>query len=366
MSTGRKGREPRATALLISVALHLLVGLGVAASSWWWGKPALEVWKTHTVSLVDAPLSLQSSPNRLPVVAPQTRSVPKSEGDAPKLPASKVDVETPESPVPKAEVKAPVKSPPKAEAKAPVKSPPKAEAKAPVKSPPKAEAKAPVKSPPKAEAKAPVKSPPKAEAKAPVKSPPKAEAKAPVKSPPKAEVKAPVKSREPSPASSESASQTASSQEARSAIEALRQRQVQREQAQRQAVVARQQAAADRVSALRNQLEREDAVGGAAVTAAGVHRVRLMAYQDRVRAKIIEAWILPLSAEQRRDLQATTQFRVGRNGEVTQLELVQPSGNTLFDASLLRAIRRASPLPSLPEDYPVDVLEVEMRFRASS
>ena len=100
--------------------------------------------------------------------------------------------------------------------------------------------------------------------------------------------------------------------------------------------------------------------------AAGVQRVRLVAYQDRVRAKIIETWILPLSAEKSRDLQATAQFYVRRNGEVVQLELVKPSGNTLFDASLLRAIQRASPLPVLPDDYPLDILEVEMRFRADS
>ncbi len=135
-------------------------------------------------------------------------------------------------------------------------------------------------------------------------------------------------------------------------------------QEQERAEASRQQAASERVAALRDQLEQEETIGGAAVVAAGVQRVRLMAYQDRVRAKIIETWILPLSEEQTRDLQATAQFQVTRNGNVEALELVKPSGNALFDASLLRAIRRASPLPALPADYLVDVLEVEMRFRA--
>jgi TonB family protein len=153
--------------------------------------------------------------------------------------------------------------------------------------------------------------------------------------------------------------------EARSAIEALRQRQAQPDQ-EKQAEVTRKQAASARVAALRDQLEQEETVGDTAITATGVQRVRLLAYQERLRAKIIETWILPLSAEQTRDLQATAQFQVTRNGQVVQLELVKPSGNTLFDASLLRAIRRASPLPALPDDYPLDVLEVEMRFRPSS
>jgi TonB family protein len=63
-------------------------------------------------------------------------------------------------------------------------------------------------------------------------------------------------------------------------------------------------------------------------------------------------------------LQATVFFRVARDGRVEQLHLVQASGNPLFDASLIRAIKRASPLPVLPTDYPGEMLEVEMRFRA--
>ena len=105
-------------------------------------------------------------------------------------------------------------------------------------------------------------------------------------------------------------------------------------------------------------------MGRAAVRAAGLLQVRLAAYQERLRAEIIDAWVLPLPPEKSRELQATAFFRVTRDGRVEQLSLVQASGNTLFDASLMRAIKRASPLPHLPVDYPADVLEVEMRFRA--
>jgi TonB family protein len=49
---------------------------------------------------------------------------------------------------------------------------------------------------------------------------------------------------------------------------------------------------------------------------------------------------------------------------VTRLELLQASGNPLFDDSLLRAIKQAEPLPVLPEDYGGKILEVELRFSA--
>ncbi len=315
MAAGRKGREPRATSLLVSVTLHVLAGLGVAASSWWWGAPALEAWKTHTVALVDAPLSLQS-PSSL--AAPPQASPPKDKAKAPAAPKPN----THKVPAP------PVVAKPEAKAKPAPKPKPKPD-KAPA---PKPVVKTPV----------PTRKPKVA------KPAPKPEAKPP----------APAK---PAPPPS-----AASSKEARSAIDALRQRQAARQRERQQAEAARQQTASQRVAALREQLEQQRAIGGTAVTSAGVQRVRLMAYQDRVQAKIEAAWILPLSDEQRRDLQATAQFQVTRSGQVVQLELVKPSGNTLFDASLLRAIRRASPLPTLPDDYPLDVLEVEMRFRGNS
>ena len=316
MAARDQKREPRVASLLASVLLHALAGLGVAASTWW-GAPALEAWKTHTVALVDAPLSLQAAAT-LPAAPPPPKATePKPE--APKLP-------------PPPEVAEPKPEPPKVEKKPePAKKLPE---------------------PPKVEKKP---EPPKAPLK------PKVEEKKP--EPPKQPLKPKVE-KKPEP-------QAASSREARSAIEALRKRQTQRAKdeqkaKEQQAEAERRRTASARVAALRNQLAQQDTVGGSAVTAAGVQRVRLMAYQQSLRDKIIETWILPLSAEQRRNLQATAQFQVTRNGDVTQLELVKSSGNALFDASLLRAIRRASPLPSLPDDYALDSLEVVMRFRADA
>ena len=320
MAARDKQREPRVASLLASVLLHALAGLGVAASSWWWSAPALEMWKTHTVTLVDAPLSLQAALPPAPPPPPPTKVVdPKPEPP-----------QTPEPPkqTPPPEVAEPKPEPPKAPA------PPK---------PP----------PPKAAEKKP--EPPQAPEPPKQMPPPKTEAKKP--KPPKQKPK--VEAKQPAP-------QAASSREARSAINALRKRQAKLAKEEQRAKAQQQRTASARVAALRDQLARQESVGGSAVMAAGVQLVRLNAYQAHLRDKIIETWILPLSPEQRRDLQATAQFQVMRNGDVTQLELVHPSGNALFDASLLRAIRRASPLPSLPDDYPLNSLEVVMRFRADA
>lgn len=158
--------------------------------------------------------------------------------------------------------------------------------------------------------------------------------------------------------------QTATSSEAQSALAALRQQQAEQELKRQRTEAAAQQAAAQRVAALRDQVAEENTVGAEAVRTVGLRQVRLAAYQERVRTQIIDAWILPIPPEQSRDLRATVFFRVARDGRVEQLHLVQASGNPLFDASLIRAINRASPLPVLPADYPGERLEVEMRFSA--
>jgi colicin import membrane protein len=89
----------------------------------------------------------------------------------------------------------------------------------------------------------------------------------------------------------------------------------------------------------------------------------MQAYQERVREKIIDAWILPLPQTAAQQLQATALLTIDREGRVEHFKLLQSSGNPLFDASLGRAIKQASPLPPLPEDYSGQFLEVEMRFR---
>lgn len=159
--------------------------------------------------------------------------------------------------------------------------------------------------------------------------------------------------------------QVATAAETRSHIARLRARQARRAQKQQRAEQAQQQAAAERIAALRVRVNQQAAgAGGTAERASRLQRIRLQAYQALVREKIIAAWILPLPPAETRDLHAMVFLRVGRTGEVTQLELLQSSGHVLFDASFLRAIKRASPLPTLPADYEGEFLDIELRFSA--
>lgn len=75
-----------------------------------------------------------------------------------------------------------------------------------------------------------------------------------------------------------------------------------------------------------------------------------LAYQAKVRYKIIQEWILPLAyLEGGTPPKARLVVTISENGEITTTEWDFRSGNAAFDSSCERAVVRASPLPTPPE-----------------
>lgn len=71
-------------------------------------------------------------------------------------------------------------------------------------------------------------------------------------------------------------------------------------------------------------------------------------YQSMVRFKIIQEWIVPMKYEESRP-QARIIVMIAENGEIISTEWDTHSGDTSFDASCIRAIKRASPVDAPPE-----------------
>ena len=71
------------------------------------------------------------------------------------------------------------------------------------------------------------------------------------------------------------------------------------------------------------------------------------------------AWV----GQQRSNLKVVVHFGIKENGEVVGLKIVQPSGDPSYDESVLRAVKKSSPLAAPPESYRKDFAEVEITFR---
>jgi colicin import membrane protein len=96
-------------------------------------------------------------------------------------------------------------------------------------------------------------------------------------------------------------------------------------------------------------------------TGGGVPKgIDFIRYQNQMLSTIKNNWVW---VGQRGNLRVTVRFNIKDNGEIVGLKLVQASGNASYDDSVLRAVRKSSPLPPPPEDVRRDFSEVELAFR---
>jgi TonB family protein len=73
-----------------------------------------------------------------------------------------------------------------------------------------------------------------------------------------------------------------------------------------------------------------------------------VAYVQRISEQIRAAWVSPVI---RSGLVAKVRCAILPNGEIASVELAETSGDSAFDASVVRAVRRAAPLPPPPARY---------------
>jgi colicin import membrane protein len=106
--------------------------------------------------------------------------------------------------------------------------------------------------------------------------------------------------------------------------------------------------------------------GAAAIGAGGrggpgiVKGIDFIIYQNRMLSTIKENWAW---VGQRSNLRVVVHFGIKENGEIVGLKIVQPSGDPSYDESVLRAVKKSSPLPAPPEIYRRDFADVELTFR---
>lgn len=64
-------------------------------------------------------------------------------------------------------------------------------------------------------------------------------------------------------------------------------------------------------------------------------------------------------------LHTTILFRISRDGQITEPEIIESSRNRTMDLSAIRAVRSASPFPPLPNEYEDDYLIIRLIFEHS-
>jgi colicin import membrane protein len=105
--------------------------------------------------------------------------------------------------------------------------------------------------------------------------------------------------------------------------------------------------------------------GAAALGAGGrgggvVKGMDYIIYYNRMLSTIKDNWAW---VGQKTNLHVVVSFSVKDNGEIAALKIVQPSGDPSYDESVVRAVKKSSPLSAPPESVRKDFADVELTFR---
>ncbi|MFQ5354795.1 MAG: energy transducer TonB [Thermodesulfobacteriota bacterium] len=89
--------------------------------------------------------------------------------------------------------------------------------------------------------------------------------------------------------------------------------------------------------------------------------IKYKAYFSLIRDHVQRNWIVPESFDNEK-VSVIVSIRIGRNGDLIKSWVEKGSGSRQFDDSLLKAVKKASPFPPLPQDFTEDILETGLRF----
>ena len=82
-------------------------------------------------------------------------------------------------------------------------------------------------------------------------------------------------------------------------------------------------------------------------------------YLEEISEKIKTSWVYPASQP---SAQAIITIKIAKDGKIIDAQVEESSGDSAYDASALRAVQKANPLPPLPSLRYGNPLELGLRF----
>ncbi|HET6460380.1 MAG TPA: TonB family protein [Syntrophales bacterium] len=91
---------------------------------------------------------------------------------------------------------------------------------------------------------------------------------------------------------------------------------------------------------------------------------KMNAYYSLIWSRIRGKWTLPQGILPRENIEAIIQAKILKNGAVVNLSFEKRSGNPYFDESAMKAIKKASPFPPLPDSIRDNNIAIGIRFHS--
>jgi TonB family protein len=91
-----------------------------------------------------------------------------------------------------------------------------------------------------------------------------------------------------------------------------------------------------------------------------VEDLQFLLYFRTVQQRVKDAWTFPGGSN---DLSADVEFSIGADGSLNGVKIAKSSGDSAFDESVMRAIKRAAPFPPPPDRYRSQFADVVSTFK---
>ena len=122
----------------------------------------------------------------------------------------------------------------------------------------------------------------------------------------------------------------------------------QREEEIRQQQAKNEQALKDSMAAEEKRLKAEAEVAAQRRAALKQQQTEIDKYMNAIENKIYQRWVMPPSTNT--GMVCVLQVRLIPSGEVIDIKVSKPSGDPVYDQSVIAAVRKASPLPLPPAE----------------
>lgn len=101
-------------------------------------------------------------------------------------------------------------------------------------------------------------------------------------------------------------------------------------------------------------------IGSGAGSMGKLEDLQYLLYFRTVQQKVKDAWTFPGGSN---DLTADVEFSISADGALNSVKIAKSSGDSAFDESVLRALKRAAPFPSPPDRYRAQFSDVVATFK---
>lgn len=88
-------------------------------------------------------------------------------------------------------------------------------------------------------------------------------------------------------------------------------------------------------------------------------------YAGLVSSRVHGNWSIPVELKPRNDIVTIIEIKIRRDGSLAYAGFEKRSGNSIYDDSAMKAVRKSSPFPPLPAGYTSNTMEIGIRFHPS-